>query len=106
MVRLQLALTSPPESTRRMIEALHFLMMTTRFEAGCLGCTVWTVDSTVHYVEEWMSETELRERVRSRQFTSLLAIMEASCEPPRLQFDFAASTRGLDYVAEVRQAFR
>jgi hypothetical protein len=28
--------------------------------------------------------------------------MEASDEPPRVQFDFVTTTRGLDYVEEIR----
>jgi hypothetical protein len=80
-------------------------MTGTRLEPGCQGCSAWTEpDSTVHYVEEWMTEADLRRRVRSAQFTSVLAVMESAHEPPRLQFDFVTKTRGLDYVAEVRGA--
>jgi hypothetical protein len=58
----------------------------------------------VHYYEEWATEADLRRRVRSERFTSLLAVIEASQEPPEIRFDFLESTRGLDYVSEVRQA--
>ena len=72
-------------------------------EAGCLGCSTWCdPDGTVHYVEEWASDADMRRRVQSARFTSLLAILESALEPPHVQFDFVASTRGLDYVAEVR----
>jgi hypothetical protein len=30
-------------------------------------------------------------------------LLESVREPPHVQFDFVSSTRGLDYVAEVRQ---
>jgi PAS domain S-box-containing protein len=40
--------------------------------------------------------------IRSDHFTSILALMESSREAPDLRFDFIAATRGLDYVAEVR----
>jgi hypothetical protein len=43
----------------------------------------------------------MRARVLSDRFTSLLAILESS-EEPRVQFDFVTTTRGLDYVAQVR----
>jgi hypothetical protein len=43
----------------------------------------------------------MRERVLSHSFTLLLAILE-SVKQPRVQFDFVTSTRGLDYLAEVR----
>jgi hypothetical protein len=46
----------------------------------------------------------MRHRVRSDQFTLLLGIIEGARDP-RVQFDFVVSTRGLDYVAEVRENF-
>ena len=102
-VRLKLALAGQPGTTDRMIEALRFLIRETRFQSGCLGCTVWTdQDSTVHYLEEWASEADMRRRVQSDAFTSLLAVMETAQQAPDVRFDFVASTRGLDYVAEVR----
>jgi hypothetical protein len=76
----------------------------TLLEPGCLGCSAWAdPDSTVHYVEEWATERDVRRRVRSERFTSLLAVLEAANAPPHVQFDFVETTRGLDYVAEIRQ---
>src|SRR5262245_28292679 len=104
MVRLKVTLAASPGNTSRILEALHFLMTGTRLEEGCLGCTVWTDgDSTVQYVEEWATEEDMRQRVRSEAFTSLLAVMEAAREPPQVQFDFVTATRGLDYIAEIRR---
>jgi quinol monooxygenase YgiN len=104
MVRLKVALAASPANTPLILDALRFLMIGTRLEEGCLGCTVWTDrDSTVQYLEEWATEDYVRQRVRSEAFTSLLAVMEAAEEPPRVQFDFVTVTRGLDYIAEIRR---
>ena len=104
MVRLTIALNgSTARAVQELLEALRFLMTATRLEPGCQGCSAWVdPDSTVHYVEEWLTETDLRRRVRSTPFTSLLAVLESSQTAPRVQFDFVTKTRGLDYVAEVR----
>jgi quinol monooxygenase YgiN len=102
MVRLTIALTATSgRSAQELLDALRFLAMGTRLEPGCLTCSAWTCPEAVHYVEEWAGEADVRRRVRSDRFTSLLAILEAA-ENPRVQFDFVTSTRGLDYVAEVR----
>jgi quinol monooxygenase YgiN len=103
MVRLTVALNPTSARTAQdFLDAFHFLVLGTRLESGCLGCSAWTdPDSTVHYVEEWLSEPDMRRRVRSEGFTSLLAILESAMEP-RVQFDFVTVTRGLDYVAEAR----
>ena len=79
----------------------------TRVEPGCLACRVWTEDSeesTVRYVEEWATEDAMRLRVRSERFTQLLEVLESAPAPPSVQFDFITETRGLDYVAEVRES--
>jgi hypothetical protein len=49
-----------------------------------------------------VSEAAIRRRVRSDGFTSLLGVMETAKQAPRIHFDFVTTSRGLDYVAEVR----
>jgi len=68
---------------------------------------VWieeTDQSMVRYVEEWATEEAMRLRVRSDRFTRLLEVFESAQETPCIQFDFVTATRGLDYVAEVRNS--
>jgi quinol monooxygenase YgiN len=103
MVRLTVTLRPAARCVQEVVAAFRFLMVGTRLEPGCLGCSVWAEpDSTVHYVEEWTTEADLRRRVASDGFTSVLSLVEAAQEPPRVRFDFVSSTRGLEYVAEVR----
>jgi len=103
MVRLTVALNAASmRGADDLLEAFHFLVVGTRLERGCLGCSTWIdPDSTVHYVEEWATEDDMRARVRSDRFTSLLAIVESAKEA-KVHFDFVTQTRGLEYVAEVR----
>jgi quinol monooxygenase YgiN len=103
MVRLTVALNAASaRSAQSLLDALRFLVLSTRLEPECLGCSAWSdPDLTVRYVEEWTTEAHIRERVRSDSFTSLLSVIEAAREP-RVQFEFVATTRGLDFVAEVR----
>jgi quinol monooxygenase YgiN len=103
MVRLSITLTAPSaRAAQELLDALRFLMSSTRLEPGCLGCSAWTSrELKVSYTEDWVTEADVRRRVRSEPFTSLLEIVELG-KDPCVQFDFIASTRGLDYVAEVR----
>lgn len=104
MVRLTVTLRPSARGVHDLVDAFRFLMVGIRIEPGCLGCSVWTEpDSSVHYVEEWSSEADIRRRVGSERFTSVLALLESVGEPPHVQFDFVFATRGLDYVEEVRQ---
>jgi quinol monooxygenase YgiN len=103
MVRLTVALSASARGAQDLLEALRFISTGARHEAGCLGCSVWAEPEwIVHYVEEWATEADMRRRVQSDRFTSLLAVMESAQAPPQVQFDFVTTTRGLDYVAEVR----
>jgi len=104
MVRLNVSLGArSPRHAQNLLEAFQYLMMSTRFEVGCAECNVWLdSDSTVRYTELWTSEDDMRRRVSSLQFTSLLSVVEAAQEA-QVQFDFVTKTRGLDYIAEVRE---
>lgn len=101
MVRLTVVIES--RKSREVSEAFRSLMRGTRFEPGCLGCSTWTdPEFVVHYEETWATEPDMRRRVRSERFTSLLSVLESTSEPPQVRFDFVAQTRGLDYVEEAR----
>lgn len=103
MVRLSIVLrAASARSAQDLREAFRFLAIGTRLETGCLGCSEWLErDSVVRYIEEWASEPEMRQRVQSERFTSLLAVLE-SAQEAQVQFDFVKESRGLEYVAEVR----
>jgi quinol monooxygenase YgiN len=105
MVRLSVALVASARSAPRLLQALQSLLIAQRLKPGCIGCSAWTDrDHTVHYEEHWATEAAMEDRVRSDEFTLLLAVVEASEAPPRVEFDFVTKTRGLDYVAEIRRA--
>jgi len=103
MVRLTVVLEAASgRAAQDLLDALRFLIPGTQLEHGCAGCSAWTEPNfTVHYIEDWDEERQIRDRVRSEAFTLLLAIVE-SARNPRVQFDFVSSTRGLDYVVEIR----
>jgi quinol monooxygenase YgiN len=103
VVRLTVVLVGSGRGVQRLEQALRSLMIPTQLKPGCVDCSTWVnPDSSVHYEETWTTEAHMRDRVASEAFTRLLAVMEASEEPPRVQFDFVTSTRGLDYVEEIR----
>ena len=105
MVRLSVALSaSSSRCVQDLLEALRFLMSGTRLEPGCRGCSVWVdPDSTLQYVEEWDTEADMRQRVRSPRFTSLLGSHRIRGRSRRACSSISSpSTRGLDYVAQVR----
>jgi quinol monooxygenase YgiN len=104
VVRLTVSAGASSRQTRDFLAALRYISTATRLEDGCLGCSVWTgPEPSLHYVAEWATENDLRRWVRSDRFTSLLSLLESAPEPPQVRFDFVSETRGLDYVAAIRQ---
>jgi hypothetical protein len=104
MVRLSITLTAgSPRGAEGLIEGLQYQVSSTQLEKGCLECGAWIgPDFTVHYFEDWDTEPDVRRRVLSERFTSLLAVVE-SARQAHVQFDFVTETRGLEYVLEVRE---
>ena len=105
MVRLAIALRTSARGSSQALEAFRYLMLRTRLEPGCAGCSAWTdPDGSVHYTEAWHTEDDMKRRVLSDHFVRLLAVLESTDSPPQVQFDVVTTTRGLDYVAETRHA--
>jgi len=104
-VRMTIEWFVPLGQTRPITMALHTLAAETRATRGCIGCSV-TTDignrGTVRYTEEWLTEEDLRNHVRSDIFGQLVTLMDGATEPPRIEFKLVNATRGLDFVEEVR----
>jgi quinol monooxygenase YgiN len=104
VIRLSVTIKTWASIEQNLLEALRYLKVGTQLEPGCLRCSVWSEpDSTIQYVEEWETEAALTRHVRSTRFTSLLGVLESAPEQPQVRFDFINQTRGLEYVAELRQ---
>jgi quinol monooxygenase YgiN len=97
----------PAGEARPLAASLQTLMVSTRNQPGCTGCSLSTEMSTqaaVRYVEEWSTEDDLRQQIRSERFAALAELLEHSSEQPTVEFTLASTCRGLDYAHEVRQA--
>lgn len=107
MVHLSLDMLVRPEQTREIVGALGALVRRARHDRGCLHadlCQVVDQPSRLFVRSEWNDEVALKRYVRSPDFTQLLAILDMAAEPPALEFTLGGTTRGLDYVAEIRAA--
>jgi quinol monooxygenase YgiN len=86
--------------------ALHTLMVATRAEPGCLGCSLSTdmgERPTFTYVEDWKLEQDLVSHLRSPRFAKLAQLIENATERPRIEFSLPGGIRGIEYAEEVRR---
>ena len=105
-IRMVMRWMVPIGQTRAISDALNAVMLATRKERGCLGCSVATeagARATLLYQEDWDTEESLMQQVRSRHFVTLVGLVESAIEPPRVEFMLPTGTRGLDYAEEVRR---
>ena len=104
-VRMTLTWTVPSGESRPIVSALQGLMLSTRAQAGCIGCSLSTdvhKKVVISYIEEWSSEDDLRRELRSDRFAALAELIEHASEYPTIEFALPGSTRGVDYVEEIR----
>jgi quinol monooxygenase YgiN len=86
--------------------ALNALMVATRAEPGCAGCSLQAELGTragFTYMEAWKTEQDLRSQLRSPRFAQLAHLMESAVERPRVEFALPGGTRGLEFADEVRK---
>jgi len=94
----------PIGQTRSMAIALHTLAADARCANGYIGCSISTElasRGTVRYVEEWQTDGALRRRLQSDTFSQLAMLIADSLEAPRIEFELADGTRGLEFRDDV-----
>ena len=99
VIRLTLSITAARGESSRLIEALQSLMVPTRRKQGCLSCQlVLSSESSdparISYTEDWSSEDDLREQVRSERFSRLLELMDTRRRFRSCNFSCQAASEG------------
>jgi quinol monooxygenase YgiN len=97
----------PLGQARSITMALQSLSADIRAARGCTGASLATELAngvTLRYVEDWQTEYDLRDHLRSDIFGRMIALVEGAIHAPLIEFMLPGGTRGLDYVAEVRRS--
>lgn len=109
MIRAHITLNVVPSRRDETLAGLLSLMGSTRAEPGCIECNLMSDAEDgcrIYLIEEWATEEQLRRRLRSKSYRSLLEILESATVVPRVQFDTVESRRGIEVVHEERAGVR
>ena len=109
MIISKLRLFLPPERRRQVLELLRSVQGPTQVKPCCLAAQVYVEDGhngAILYTEEWDSEEELCEHVRSELYRRVLAAMDISKSAPELRFYQVSTARGLELVSQIRNSPR
>ena len=103
MVRVALTLVAAENQLAALAAALRPLLAEAYVQSGCSDC--WLAAdlfraNTLHYVEEWATEEDLRADIASGRYRRLAQVMEAAAEPPVFKVELLDRTCGLEYVEE------
>ncbi len=102
MIVFTLAVSFPAARRAELLRAITSHIGPTDVQPGCLGCRL-SQDvkdpSRILLIEEWESQASLDASLRSENFRGVLAAIEESREPPRIQFDTIATRSGIEVVA-------
>jgi quinol monooxygenase YgiN len=107
MVFATLRLFPSSKERPQVMEILQSVKDMAALRSGCVGCWLSDADSLhayIQYIEQWASEDDLYEHVRSDLYRRVLAAMELSRHSPEVHFHFVSSTRGLELIEDVRNA--
>ena len=98
-------LAAPRGRFERLAATLRLLMAQAWAAEGCVNCHL-SIDlhdpDTLHYVEEWTSEAELRRDIRSERFGRLIEALELAARQPRVDIQVISESHGLDYIEAAR----
>ena len=104
-VRMTVVWSVTPGKVTTINAALNSLMVATRVVPGCIGCTLSTElgdQAEFQYIEEWKTEADLINQIRSSRFSKLAHLMEHATERPRVEFVVRGESHGIEYAEEVR----
>ena len=94
-----------PERREEVLTTLRLVMGPTEAQFGCVRCRLYLSavnPDTLTLVEEWKSEKDLQDHIRSRDFEKILAVIDMSNKPPEIRIDKVSRRTGLDSIAALR----
>jgi quinol monooxygenase YgiN len=109
MIVSKLRLFPSPEQRYQVLELLHSVQGPTQVKPCCLAVQIYEEDGcngAILYTEEWESEPEFCDHVRSELYRRVLATIDISKSAPELCFYRVSTAQGLELVDQLRNSPR
>src|SRR5207237_2923366 len=106
VARMMLKWRVVPGEAQAITSALQRVMMRTRTERGCLGCSLnaeTASDVEIRYIANWESEPDLQRQIRSTDFSQLAQLLERGIAAPTIEFTVPSGTFGMEYAEKIRR---
>lgn len=105
-VVFKLRINVPKNKKHDALELIRYLSLPTKARQGCLSSKAYQSidDATVlDLVEEWQSESELDNYIRSSEFKKVFVLMELSSREPEIQFQIVSQAQGMERIIDIRR---
>ena len=97
-----------PERRRDLLETMRGMLEPARVERGCLSYRLYEDiedRNTFVLVEEWKTQKDLENHIRTDNQRRLLALIDLLSEQPELRFNTVSHTAGMDLIENVLKKY-
>ena len=107
MILSKLRLFPGPKQRGQVLATLRSVLGPTQAERSCLGAHLYEEvgsEAAILFVEEWESESEFREHVRSAIYRRVLAAIDMSQSAPETCYYQVSAVQGLELIEQIRNS--
>ena len=106
MIIATLRMAARPERREEVEQIVRGILESTRVQRGCQSYSFCqdVEDANSYFIlEQWATQADLEEFIRSKNYRKLLAAMELLSEPPEVKINAISYTAGLEAIKAARQ---
>ena len=106
MILVTVTMNVLPEKRKELLQTVHPLIVLIREERGCISCRLFKDDedeNSFALVEEWETQEDLDNHLRSDRFAVLLGAKSLLREPPETKINTVSYSAGMEAVGAARK---
>ena len=101
MMQSILRIMVSPEKRNATLELLKSINGPIQVKPGCISCRIYQDledKNCLAMMQEWESEAELHNFIRSGDYQKILALIDLSRETPEIQFNTVSNAGGIEFI--------
>ena len=107
MMLATIRMTLPAKKHDEALKILKSEAKRCKVHPSCLGCHVYEdlqEDNVLVYEEMWRSEEDLKRRLRSAEYRTMLLVMEMALKHPEVRFNKVSTSTGFEMIEKARSS--
>ena len=107
MVLATVKMLIPSKKHGEVLSILKSMVEQNRVHRACLSSRIYRdveEERILVYEEMWRSEEDLKQHLRSEEYSNLLVVMEMALENPEIRFDTITRWSGIETIEKARSS--